>query len=178
MTDSPYRTPEQESMGADGSLDLAGSVRGMQIITGAMLMSVVTFSVVVLAIGGGDLSTDLELESLFGVGFAGFAFIGHIFVPPIIQRVRLSQISAQQLENTDDEARARLLLPSLRGSHIVACALLEGAVFLNLVMYMITSSLWNLVAAGLLVVSLVARFPTQSRVRAWIRHTSENIQLR
>ena len=53
-------------------------------------------------------------------------------------------------------------------SSIVAAALHEGAVFMNLMMYSLSNSYANLVAAAVMFVGIPLLFPTVGGVEEWV----------
>ncbi len=95
-----------------------------------------------------------------------------------MRRKQLAELDPEQIRTADLATRCQLLLGVLRSTHIVACALLEGAAFLAVIAYMTEGFIGSLGLVLFLVLSLAARFPTKSRMLAWVRQTSEEIELR
>lgn len=178
MTDTPYQSPTAHGSDSGGTFDISMDVRGLQVVTAALIVGVVTFSGVALTVNMGQLRTDLEFMTLFGFGFAILCFLAHLVVPMVMQRVQTSQISPQQMHSADDETRCGLLLPIKKSTHIITCALLEGAAFLNITVFFLEGTVFSLLAAGVMVFCIALRFPTESRIRSWMRLVSEDIQLR
>ncbi len=58
---------------------------------------------------------------------------------------------------------------------IVSAAVLEGAVFLNLIAYLLEQFPWSLAMAGLLWVAMATKFPTAGRVASWVEQTRRRI---
>ncbi len=180
MDDSPYRTPANTIDGADISdgPDISGDVRGMQIITASLMMGVMAFMGVALVMNEGELRSEPDLVSWVGIGFATIAFVAHVVVPTMMRREQIAQLDPQEVRNADSDTKYRLLIPIYRSTHIIACALLEGAAFFNLIAYQTEAFMGALGVAMFLALSIGARFPTEPRIRSWIRHITEEMQWR
>jgi len=62
----------------------------------------------------------------------------------------------------------------IAGKQLVA--MLEGAAFFNLVVYIVTALAWPLVIAGILVMLMALSFPTPGGVDSWIERRFEELQ--
>lgn len=151
--------------------------RTMQIIVGALCLGVLSFLIVVLVIGSAK-PQDQDSEpflTYLAVGMAVGAIVVSIFLPsiilrsspantanPVVDDARLVGANGMASENIG--RFAQLYQTQL----IIRCAILEGAAFFCLVGYMIEQQMFGLVAAVVLLLVMLANFPTRSRVESWI----------
>lgn len=153
------------------------AVRGTQIITGAMCMGVLVFLGIALWLQGASLDGEPDLLSWFAVGFAVILYINHLAFPRIVQAGELKKLSAAQMKEADAASRWDLLFPIFRTQHIIACAMLEGAAFLNLVAYIVEPFVGNLAAAVLLLVLIALKIPTETRLQFWVQDRVRELEL-
>lgn len=165
---SPYSTPDHQGPG-DYSALAAASVRPLQIITAALVAGVVMVTGVMLVLNGGELKQEPELISWIGIGMAVVMTINHFVIPGVVAGAALKKISGDQIRSVGTDEKFALLSPIFSQRHIIAVAILEGAAFLNLVFYMVTSFVGNLAAACILLMLILIRFPTPSRVDFWVQ---------
>lgn len=178
MDDSPYRAPDTQDGTTDYSKAIAQDVRGIQIVTAGLMMGACFIMVIMLFNNRGALGTEPDIASRIGIAFAATMFLLHVIVPGVMRGQQLAQINPQKIRDADALERFGLLVGVFRSTHIVACAMLEGAAVFNLVMYMVTKYAGNLAAAVLLILCIAARFPTQNRITTWIRNTADEIAMR
>ena len=135
----------------------------MQIISVSLILGVLVFLGVAFVMTQGQ-QPKPPMLTYVALGFTGLTIIGHwLFRMP----VRPSQAAVENFD-LHSEQLFRDLAPYYQTEHIIKMALLEGAAFFNGVVYMQEANWWNLAAMGLLVFLMLIRFPTQSRVIAWI----------
>lgn len=94
----------------------------------------------------------------------------HLAVPRIIQTGTVKRIAAGSPAH-DEQA----LLGTYRTVHIMAMAFLEAGAFLMLVAFWIEGRWLALVLAGSVCGGMLARFPSEAGVRAWLRKELETI---
>jgi hypothetical protein len=153
---------------------IAATVRTLRIVVGAMLMGVLVFLGVVLAIRRGAGPAEPFIAYL-AAAFALVCAFASTVVPNFManQAIRLQNLEPA-LEGTGridvgfDNQILSQLLAIYQTRLIVACALLEGAAFFNLVAYMIEGWTPNLVVTGVLLVMMAMRFPTTGGVEEWV----------
>lgn len=172
---NPYSAPNRHE--DELPLQLAGKVRSLQVITGGLLMGVLAFMTIVLFMTQGSLSGQPELISWIAIGFAALMFVNHLMIPGIVAKAILSKISGEAIRNADESDKYERLFPALQTRHIVACAMLEGGVFFNLVAYMVTEYAGNLVTACVQTAMIVIRFPTATRAQFWIQDRIRELEL-
>ena len=98
-----------------------------------MIAAVLTFGGVALAMNGLKFGQDAELLSWIGIGFAAMMTLNHFIIPNIVAKSALKRLSAEDVRNGDEHTRFQMIFPIFRTRLIIACAMLEGAAFLNLV---------------------------------------------
>lgn len=151
--------------------------RTMQIIVGALCFGVLSFLIVVLAIGAAK-PQDQDSEpflTYLAVGMAVGAVVVSIFLPSIILRspqANTTNLVAGDAGPGGANGRASENIGPIAQMYqtqlIIRCAILEGAAFFCLVSYMIEQQMLGLVAAVVLLFVMLANFPTPSRVESWI----------
>jgi hypothetical protein len=154
---------------------LKGPVLTMQIIVGALALGIVNFLlVVVFAIKPQPLQNPAgqPLLTYMAVGGAVLAVVASIFVPMIIagamRKTVLDSSADTQSSRSKEAANAGPLVQMYQTLLIIRCAFIEGAAFFSLVAYMIEGQTAALATAGVLLLILLAHFPTRSRVENWI----------
>lgn len=97
-----------------------------------------------------------------------------VFLPDQFARPAAAQVVAQKPTIPADPAwqewgsHARELLPIFQTRMIIRAALLEGAAFLNGIVYMLSGSGIALALAVALILVMAWNFPTGDRVRNWL----------
>lgn len=174
---NPYATPGEHESGLPAS-DCVAAVRGLQVITAALVVGVLVFMGITLVLNEGALDGSPDIVSWVGLCFAGIVFVNHLFIPGFVAGRILNAVDAEQLRNADASEKFAAVMPALRIRTIVACALLEGAAFVNLVAYMTSKFSGNLAAAAVLVVLIGIRFPSMSSVEFWAQDRIRGIEAR
>lgn len=160
---------------------IAGVVRTSQIILTALAMGVVTFAVVVvLAVPGGRETHDTNVTVL-AVVFAGADLVLCLLIPQFITATNRRKIAAgtwqaAQSQGPVAESDAGRLALTYQVKMIIGTALLEGGCFLALVAYMTERQALGLAVAAVLLGALLAHFPTQARVEAWIEDQLHRVE--
>lgn len=147
----------------------------MQIITVSMVMGIVVFLGILLIITQGQQPKQPNITYMaLGAGIA--AIIGHIaFRLPIDSR-RLEEFQNDGGFDPHSEEVFTELAPRYQAEHIIKNALLEGAAFFNGVAYLVETIWWSLAMMGLLILLILIRFPTQTRIRNWIERKTLALQ--
>ena len=143
-------------------------VRTMQIITFALIQGALMFGAIAFFIVGWPPQPQpqgqLPIISYLAWGMAVVEFLLSLIVPGLSLKSKLKALTSK-----DDVSLVQAYSTKL----IIQQALLEGAVFFNLVAYLI-EHLWpSLVVAGALLTIMLVNTPTRTRVEEWI----ENIKL-
>lgn len=163
---------------------LPAKVRVLQIIIGGMIVGCLLLLLVSLFLATlGKHEADKQLLTYIGLAAAGM-ILGVWIVAPgvIISQGRKNIYRTQLLENeqsnpkqaedkTEKENDSALSLIALFFTKtLVAGALLEGAVFLLLIIYIAESSILSVSAAIVLLILPIAQMPTIGRVTNWIEN--------
>lgn len=137
------------------------SVRTMQVITMALAMGPILFiAAIFAAIDTEDLHTFPKMLILLAAATGIVSYLLSFFFGPVFRK---SVNAADPVEYAD----VRTLMAGLQTSHIVQCAMIEGGIYLNLIVLLLDHGLFNLYIAGLGMVLLLFLFPTAGRtVRA------------
>ena len=175
-----------------------------QIIVGALVAGLVTFSVIVTimnigsapgpaAAGGpgaqGAVAAESPLPIITYVAIAfGAASLPMSFVVPglVTKQQRRAFASAGTTASTSpapppgkrsDAAKAPLsgLPAAFLTELVIGAAMNEGAAFLALVAYLIEKNPIALALAGVLIAGVIARFPTAGRVERWIEQQRQKL---
>ena len=173
MNDNPYAVGEQPTFGDAGlqGPNIDASVRGMQIIAGALMFGAFNFLFVVILINGADI-LGLGLPTLITVIAAvigAMMIVAHLVVPGVIASSQLRSAASQGLLGQDEASRNDTMLGIYRTKLIIGLALLEGAAFLNLVALMIGKSAASLAVFALLICLMLLKFPTRTKVSWWVQ---------
>ena len=142
------------------------AVRVMQIIAGALVMGVVTFGLVaVFIVGAFDEPADGFIISAIAAAFASGAFVMHLVVPGMMTASSRGDAAAADESSLYQIYQVRM---------IVGLAMLEGAAFFNIIATILEHNWWSLAIAGVLVLWMLAMFPTTTRVKHWVETQSFN----
>ncbi|MBX3438908.1 MAG: hypothetical protein KF861_15565 [Planctomycetaceae bacterium] len=131
--------------------------RVAQIITLGLVMGAVTMgALTVFIMRTAPAPAPGVLVSSLAALAAGAAFVLHFVAPSLMVKRQLRSTTGEQLPGL-------YLMKTIQG-----LAILEGAVFFNLVAAMIEHNVWSLAIAGGLLFWMLAMFPTQTRVAHWV----------
>lgn len=152
----------------------ASRIRVMQVIVFALMAGVIMFGLIAMAITAKQAPGDPTL-AFVAAAFAGIAIPMSVLVPMIISggmvRAAFAESGDADLSNTVSK-----LANVFQTKSILGVALLEGAAFFNLVVYIVTALAWPLVIAGILVMLMALSFPTPGSVDNWIERRFEELQ--
>ena len=158
---NPEMTPERRKM-----------VLTLQIIMAALVAGCLFFLLMVLAVpgklGGWELGLDKQPMTVVALVMAFGILAVRIIVPGVITAQMLRPLFQRESNEPGWEDLFRVYQTSL----IIKAAMLEGAVFLLLVMHMIERSPWTLALAVVFLVLLLLHMPTPQRVDEWIERQS------
>jgi hypothetical protein len=149
---------------------LSARVRVMQIIAGAMVLAIFALGGVMIALAANSPAPPQEqppLITYIALGVTGLASVMSILVPNLLA-ASIVQRSALQSQASGEGAGASLL-GAYQTTLIVGLALCEGPAILCLIAYFVERNALALGGAGVAVLIMLVRFPTEGRVRDWIR---------
>ena len=173
MIDSPWRE------------ELGPAVRTLQIIVGALTAGSVVFLIVAIVLSGAIAveAGNTPILTYVALGFAAMVLLARPIVSNIIVATGRSRIAkgtwqppgGQQANRAMSELLERMgdagkLVVINQVRTIVAGALLEGAAFLLLVVYLAEHSWISLAVAIVFILTLAMHFPTRQRLIAWIEN--------
>lgn len=153
-------------------------LRTSQIIAAALPLGALTFLGVVLAmrLPNGMPVNILDIMEFVLFAQAGVCLVLAYVIPETVMKstaqqqfkgVNLDEHVTQESRNPDGQT---IYLNKLMGiyqtSMIIGCALLEGAVFFGIVIYMQSDSMWGLIVAGLFIPLMLFKIPTESSVQS------------
>ena len=139
-------------------------VRTMQIVVAAMAAGALFYGVMSVVISSSVADPNAEpLLSLISLGAAMVSIATWLIVPQVVANQALRGLAVRET-NVSTEA----LLSVLQNRLILGSAILEGAAFFVLLAYMLDGRLWSLAVAAVLVVCIIAGFPTRDGAEQWI----------
>jgi hypothetical protein len=157
----------------------------MQIVAGALLIGVGTFLAIVLYLvlvqngGRGNLPPN-NLPIVTFIGAAMIATLGPMsfLIPGIMTQSALPRIAtgrwppagANSAVYATDGAK---LMALYQTTMIVGYAMVEGAAFMGCMAYLLDGNWLALVVVAVAVGLMLARFPTEGRVRSWVERQTE-----
>ncbi len=159
------------------------NIRGVELtlkvglVITALAMAVLVVTGVMLSMNNGEFKMKPETMSFIGIGMAVVMTVNHMVIPRLIAASALRKITGDAIRDASIEEKFALVSPIFRQQHIVACAILEGAAIINLVLYMLTSFVGNVAAAAVLLMLLMLRFPTANRIEHWTQHKIEELSI-
>lgn len=174
---NPYAAMDPEQSGRP-SAKRTELLRRVQIVTAALIMGSAGFMGIALLVAGDEISDQADVIAWVGIAISVVMFFMHLVVPGILSRETLKQIKSADFSKADAEQRFEMLFPVYMTRQIVACAMLEGAAFLNLVFLILSGFVGNLIAAVLLIGLLASRFPTASKLEFWVQDQTREIEMR
>ncbi len=144
----------------DPSAIIDSRLRAMRVFAIALTAGAVLFAIVAtIATLSKQDDLDSQLVSLLAAGMAVIMTIASLIVPGQLTK---------HLHYPDDADELSRMLNTYQLRLIMGLALLEGAAFFNLIALIIEGHWWSLGIALLLVLFMLARFPTHTRIKHWI----------
>ncbi len=147
----------------------------MQIISSSLMLGIAMFMGAALAITQGQQPKTPQITYI-ALGYAGLSIVGCFLFRLSIKTTLLKQINQQHEFDPQSDEVFSALAPTYQTEHIVKMGILEGAAFFNGVAYMTEQFWWSLAAMGLIELLMLFRFPTRSKITAWIERKTLNLQ--
>ncbi len=158
------------------------------IITFALVTGVAMFAVIVIAVVRSKQVFEGDPWALEGtltpiaLLFAASMIPMSLLIPNLIAKQQFQGMKGATLAAGGESAgfegwgrAAAELLPIFTTTHIIRMALLEGAAFFCLIAFMIEGKALALLAAAILLILMIAAYPTQSRVRNWLEEARNQL---
>ncbi|NQV22793.1 MAG: hypothetical protein HQ518_00365 [Rhodopirellula sp.] len=160
-------------------------LRGMRIVVVALVMGVVTFAVITLFTSGEAKPDRQPVVAFIGLVFAAITLVAREVAPKVIVTSVRKKIangswpSPQQaaspiLKDATTEEKFLLIYQSRL---IVRAGLLEGAAFLNLIMFTIDHQWWSFAIAAVFAAINLSTFPSRDGLLNWIDQQVELLAL-
>jgi hypothetical protein len=169
-------TPEQYA-----AMEPDKVLRIMQIIAGALMGGVVSFAGVASFIVFGNAPAaqpggqppavgGSEIMMYMAMGFAVIAVVMSFIVPNLISAAGVKRVAkmAQDGTATGPKELFGRLLAVAQTKMIIALALVEGAAFFSLIVFIITKSLIPPAVVGALLLVMAIHFPTKFKLARWL----------
>lgn len=155
------------------------SVRGIQIIAGALMAGVLFFFGIVLLSTQGDVFNfrQPEIITIIAAGFGFLMIVNHSVIPRIVGSAQLKQVTSSGFAEADIATRIDKVVGVYRSQMIIGLALLEGAAFFNLVALMVEKSGFSLCVTVVLLALMALKFPTCDKVSFWVQDKLREIQM-
>jgi len=154
-------------------------VRVLQIICLAMMAGVMFFLMIVLFISKAKINSGMPLITMVGVVFAIPAYVCSFIVPRIVASTGL-KVAATKLDDeghkADSETGLKSIFGLLQTTSIIRYALLEGAMFFNLIAFLLEGSVVSLIIVGLGLAIMAAHFPRQEASIAWVEERVSDVK--
>ena len=149
------------------------TITALQIVVGALSAGLLVFCAIVVVRNTFKLTNQLDPMTLVGGGFFLIGSLLSFIVPSAIAGASVSRVHSDS-QDLSSQDQAQRLFAAFQVKTIVGCALLEGAGFFNLIVYMTQASILSIVCAVVCVALIAARFPTRSHVLHWIADRMPN----
>jgi hypothetical protein len=194
MSQNPYRTSSAQSPLATASIPpaavepLSGAVMTLRIIIFALTQGVLVFGIVAVVQNWGKPQTLLgnwEPLNLIMLAMAVTLAPLAAVLPLVIFRQMTGSTAPhphQQPAASDPEVATVLAIQGRwQAAAIIGAAMLEGAAFANLVAYLLSGELLNLIVAGVCLLGIAAFFPlpgsSERRIERELRRQREEAAL-
>ena len=144
-------------------------LRVIQLTSAAILVGAVVFACMVMAIVDWDAITgNIKMMTLIGA-VTGLCCFGLAFIAPRLANSSTTHVAAQLLTKNaraeiDDAKIIDAQLENFSSASVMFAAIVEAAVFLNLITFLLEQSTAALVIVGIGFVLLIFNFPLRSRM--------------
>ena len=148
-------------------------INQFRIVLAALIGGVAVLGAVVLLIGNGSFPTNFSTLSLVFLGVSVVIVTQAFIIPGIVRNSTMATLTKDpdpdaDLSKPSHDAFASQQLGVWFTSTLISVAMLESAALINLVGTYIEKNNWHLVAAGVILVLMLSRFPSEDRVISWI----------
>ena len=153
--------------------ELTGQVRTTQVIVAALCMGIVSFAAYAIVTGPSGEPPDDKFITIAAACLAPVCIVLSLIATRVAVTVNRRKIAdgtwkpaSQQGPAPSTDAGKLAFVYQVKT--IIGAALIEGPAFLALLAYMIEGSQLSLAVAGVMLLGVMAHFPTASRVETWI----------
>lgn len=162
---------------------LGAQVRTMQMMVFALCTGVLSFGGYVLFAGGNEQPAQSNTLTTAAICFSVLGGVFALAVPALIAASQHKKIADGTWKPTNRQSPAPpddvgKLLATYQLKIIIRAAFFEGPSFLALLAYMTEGHLVNLGLAAVMLIGLLAQFPTVGRAERWLEVQLERIEER
>lgn len=166
------------AMKPEAEKEVKGLLRTSQVIVFALVSGVMAFAGYVVFIHDpGESEPQAQGGSELGLlmlGFAAITVVLRIVIPQVLVGSHRRKILGGEIPAAPNSPQLRTeegwLMQGYQATTLVAGALLEVPAFANLFAYMQDQQLYSLIVAGLLLLGMIALFPSRARVDRWLEN--------
>ena len=148
---------------------IAPKLLTIQIISAGILMGAILFAVVIACIvNWKEVKPAVPLMTLIATGTGVSLFLLSMIIPRVSASTSIPATAHQLTKNkqgVEDESTMQSIIQQLTVEQVIFSALLEGAIFLNLVVFMLDKSQVSLIVTGIGLAVLLIGFPTRTRLQ-------------
>jgi len=146
----------------------------IQVVAGALIMGAVAFAAAMsVIVDWENLNDQANMLTMFAGASGLFIFMMSIFVPLMFAgKSNVSNASSSPVE----EPGIAAAIPMLMTETLIRYALIEGGVFLNLMVLIIEPHLASLVVAGIGLLLMLVLFPRRSKMMSTIEDRARNFR--
>ncbi len=162
-----------------------GLLRTAQLIIGALASGVFFFLIIVTLFLGARVQP-FDVSAMISLVMAGFALASiptRLLVPGLVVNTNCRKIAQGTWVSVQRQPNAPLpetdegkLLQVYLSKTIIGAAILEGGAFANLVAFMLEGQIYSIVLAVLLLLGILAAFPTRTGLTEWVESHLRRVQ--
>ena len=164
--------PSMVMQNESDSLTTAGRV--IQLICASLIFGVLTFAIVIgVIVGFNNINSDLGIMTLIGIVIAATTYGLSFVVPAVAAKGTLESVRTKfkkSGESLDSPLGYEKLAGIFNTSVILRYALIEGSIFLNLVVFFLEKSSYSLMISAIGIILMVVCFPFPGRMVDWIEN--------
>lgn len=154
-------------------------VKIYQIICGAMIWGALfTAASLLFVFDWNKFNNGLGVIPMLGLILGITAFVSSFIIPGIVNKSALKVLSNKlddQGHKFDSETGLNKIFATKQSASIIRYALLEGAVFANILFFFIDGSVYLLVTAAVGALIMIFMFPRKDPTLAWVEQTSNDM---
>ena len=159
----------------DFRLDSIPGSRGVlmtaRILVGALAMGVMIFGGIAMALAFANHQAPREGLPIVSYLMAGMGAMT-LVMSFVIQNIIIAPLR-RELGSIPGDQQAERVLPVYQTRLLIGCACCEGGAIANLVAFIVEQQWWSLGIAGVLLLAILSRFPTETGLESFIREQIE-----
>jgi len=156
---------------------LAPRVKVFQIICGSMIAGVLTMTLLMFVMKGEPkFNQSLGIIPLIGIAMALTCFVVSFVAPRIVQNSMVGEMSKDAADKSSEDGTMLKMFGAIQSSRIIKFALIEGALFTNVIFWYLEGSVFNLAAVGFGLLLMVFAFPTVNKCVSKLEAIQESVR--